>query len=101
MTILWGRIEWFVSFVVAVLLATWMRHRDFNWPATISASLAACIILPLFISQIWADVLIFRRARHFAAKYGKYALRHHRKDSGAVAAVNPVKRADLDQSAGI
>jgi hypothetical protein len=69
MTILWRRITWFAGFAVALLLATWMRHRDFDWPATISASVAACIILPLFISQVWADALVLRRARDFAGKF--------------------------------
>ena len=69
MTILWRRITWIAGFAVALLLATWMRHRDFDWPATISASVAACIILPLFISQVWADAIVLRRARDFAGKY--------------------------------
>jgi hypothetical protein len=61
MTILWRRITWFTGFALALLLATWMRHRGFDWPATISASVAACIILPLFISQVWADAILIRR----------------------------------------
>jgi hypothetical protein len=70
MPIVWRRIDWFVSFPIAVLLAAWMRRRDFGWAASLGAAAGSYVVVPFLISQAGAAFVLgrghraIRRARH-------------------------------------
>ena len=60
MPLLWRRIAWFASFGIAVALALWMRGLGYGWLATFAIAVVIWVVLPFFISQLCAALVLGR-----------------------------------------
>jgi len=60
MPLIWRRIAWFASFVIAVVVALWMRSLGYGWPATLGLAVIIWVVLPFIISQLCAAVVLWR-----------------------------------------
>ncbi len=63
MPLIWRRIAWFASFVIAVVVALWMRSLGYGWPATLGLAVIIWVVLPFIISQLCAAVVLWRMQR--------------------------------------
>jgi hypothetical protein len=70
MPMLWRRIAWFTSSVLAVLLAVSMRNLNYGWLATLGIAMVVWIILPFIISQVCAAFVLGRMHRRMRRSDG-------------------------------